>query len=64
MEALWPSPVKDWVPLKPGEHPRLVFRQSDVPALRKRAETPEGKYILSRLNTLLNGRWTHAEECP
>lgn len=51
----WPAPVKDWVGPKPGEHPRLFFRKSDIPALRKKAETPEGKAILKRLRKQLNG---------
>jgi len=51
----WPAPVKDWVEPEPGEHPRLFFRKSDIPALRKKAETPEGKAILARLRKQLNG---------
>jgi len=54
----WPSPVEGWVPLKPGEHPRLLFRKSDLPALRKRAKHPEAKLILARLNKLLQGPYT------
>lgn len=38
-----------------GEHPRLFFRKSDVPELRRRAETPEGKQIIARLRQQLNG---------
>jgi hypothetical protein len=33
-----------------------LFRQSDVLALRKRAETPEGRAIIARLRVLLNGQ--------
>lgn len=51
----WPSDVPGWVAVEPGEHPRLFFRQVDLPALRKRASTPEGKAILKRLRTLLDG---------
>jgi hypothetical protein len=36
-----------------GEHPRLLFRKADLAAIRKRAETPEGKGIVARLRTLL-----------
>lgn len=57
-DTLWPSPMQDWVPLEPGEHPRLIFRKSFVPELRKRAETPEGQVILERMQALLEGRWT------
>ncbi len=48
-----PAPVKGWTPVRPAEHPRLLFRKADLPALRKRAETPEGKAILARLEELL-----------
>lgn len=51
----WFVPVKDHRPFAPGEHPRLFFRKSDVPELRRRAETPEGKKIIARLRLLLNG---------
>ncbi len=51
----WPSPVVGHKSLEPGEHPRLLFRKSDLPALRARAKTPEGKAILKRLRFLLNG---------
>ena len=51
----WPAPVKGFVPPEPGEHPRLLFRRSDLPQLRKRAQTPEGKAILKRLREQLNG---------
>ncbi|MEI7831712.1 MAG: hypothetical protein WCJ56_00715 [bacterium] len=52
----WWIPVKDFVPVQPGEHPRLLFRKTDVPALRERAKTPEGKAIIARLRFLLNGK--------
>jgi hypothetical protein len=52
----WWTPVKDFKPVEPGEHPRLLFRKADVPALRKRAETAEGKAILERLRLLLDGK--------
>ena len=49
----WPSPVTGHVPPKPGEHPRLLFRKSDLPKLRERAKTKEGQAIIARLKTLL-----------
>lgn len=52
---LWPADVKGHVPVKPGEHPRLLFRRSDLPKLRARAKTPEGMAILKRLKITLNG---------
>ena len=51
----WPADVKGHVPIKPGEHPRLLFRRSDLPALRARAKTPEGRAIIKRLKITLNG---------
>ena len=50
----WPEPVKGHVPLEPGEHPRLIFRKKDVPVLRKRAETPEGKAIMERFRQVID----------
>ena len=40
-QSPWPADVKGFVPPAPGEHPRLLFRKSDLPELRKRAATPE-----------------------
>jgi len=52
----WYVRVEGFRPPKCGEHPRLLFRRSDLPALRSKAETPEGKAILRRLRRLLDGR--------
>ena len=54
----WTQPVEDWQPLEANEHPRLVFRAGDVERLRARAGTPEGKVILERMQTLLDGPFT------
>lgn len=51
----WPMPVKDWKAPQPGEHPRLFFRAADLPTIRQRAETAEGKAIVARLRTLVGG---------
>ncbi len=51
----WPTEVKGFVPVKPGEHPRLLFRKGDIERLRERAKTPEGQRILRRLRVQLNG---------
>ncbi len=47
--------VKNHRPIKPGEHPRLLFRKQDVPELRRRAGTPEGKIFVRRLKEMLGG---------
>jgi hypothetical protein len=36
-------------PLEQGEHPRLLFRKSEVEALRKKAQTPFGKLAMSKM---------------
>ena len=54
----WPGPVGGYVPLQPKEHPRLIFRKDDLPALKRRAKTPEGQAILKRLDLLLERRFT------
>jgi hypothetical protein len=54
-EDPWPAAAKDFVPVEPGEHPRLLFRKGDLPRLRNAAETPEGKALLRRLRVCLNG---------
>ncbi len=54
-ERPWQVPVKDWKPPQAGEHPRLLFRKSDLPMLRERAKTPEGKALIERLRRCLNG---------
>ena len=46
---LWTGPAPGFRPLGPNEHPRLIFRKSDLPMLKKRMETPEGKAIMQRL---------------
>lgn len=55
-ERPWFVAVKDWKPVPPGEHPRLFFRKSDLPELRRRAATPEGQVIIKRLRELLDGK--------
>lgn len=66
----WFVPVDGHVPVAATEHPRLLFRRTDLPALRARAETPEGQAILRRLRHVLNGgdgegpppQWSRATE--
>lgn len=51
----WFVSVPGFVPVKPGEHPRLFFRRDELPELRRRAATPDGQAILKRLRQQLNG---------
>lgn len=53
--ALWPGKVQDFVAPAAGEHPRLLFRKTDIPALRKRAETADGKSMIAQLKLQLGG---------
>ncbi len=52
----WFVPIKGFKPPAAGEHPRLLFRKSDLPALRKKAQTPEGQAMIKRLRYLLDGK--------
>jgi hypothetical protein len=51
----WPVEVKGFVPVAAGEHPRLLFRRTDLEALRRKAATPEGQAAVKRLGAQLNG---------
>ena len=57
----WHEPLPGFKALQAGEHPRLVFRKSDLPMLKKRAATPEGKEIMNqffaKLPFSLAGSW-------
>jgi hypothetical protein len=55
-KAPWPKKVEGYTPVKPGEHPRLLFRRSDLKAIRAKADTPAGKAIVKRLRYLLDGK--------
>lgn len=41
-------------PLQPQEHPRLIFRADQLPALQAKAKTPAGVAILAQLRKALN----------
>lgn len=53
--AGWPVEVKGFKAPAANEHPRLLFRKSDLPAIREKAKTPEGQAIVKRLRAQLNG---------
>lgn len=44
-------PMPGYVPVQPGEHPRILFRKSDVPRLRQRAQTELGRAALSLMGS-------------
>ena len=49
----WPLPVANHHPLKEEEHPRLIFRQNQLPILRDKAKTEAGQAILAQLKRVL-----------
>jgi hypothetical protein len=44
-----PPPPAGYVPVKPGEHPRILFRAADLPRLRQKAQSPLGQALLARM---------------
>ncbi|MEI7766537.1 MAG: PKD domain-containing protein [Phycisphaerae bacterium] len=55
LPAIVPVPVPGWQAPAVGEHPRLLFRGADLPAIKARAKTPEGAKIVERLRATLGG---------
>lgn len=49
----WPVPISNHQPLSPREHPRLIFRTSQLPNLREKAKTPAGEAIIAQLEKTL-----------
>ncbi|MGC9454637.1 MAG: hypothetical protein ACP5HU_07215 [Phycisphaerae bacterium] len=45
------EPKEGYGPVRAGEHPRLLFREQDLPALREKMDTPLGQAALQRMNT-------------
>ena len=58
-----------FTPPRRGEHPRLFFRKKDLPALRAKAQTPEGRRMIEHLRAQVrqareNGFGFMAPACP
>ncbi|NER33383.1 MAG: hypothetical protein F6J93_04845 [Oscillatoria sp. SIO1A7] len=49
----WPRFALGHEPVSPGEHPRLIFRQHQIPLLRQKAKTDRGQAILAQLRATL-----------
>lgn len=62
--ALVPRRLDSMLPAKPGEHPRLIFRRDDVPAIRRRAATPPGRALIQRVRQILGERTENASMAP
>lgn len=58
------SEKSHWTAPAPGEHPRLLFRQSDIPALKAKLATPWGQAELKRLQAQLAGKGGPDTEGP
>ncbi|MBM4019147.1 MAG: hypothetical protein FJ288_12610 [Planctomycetes bacterium] len=43
----------NFVPAKPGEHPRILFRAADLPRLREKTETPFGQAAMARMTDII-----------
>lgn len=56
--ADWSVPVPGWTAPLADEHPRLIFRKSEIARLRERAKSAEGAVIMKRLDGLLQGKLT------
>ncbi len=39
----------DWTPIETGEHPRVLFRKSDIPYLKAKAQTAFGQTAFARM---------------
>jgi hypothetical protein len=50
----WPKTITNHQPIQPREHPRLIFRKSQLPLLRKKAKTESGTAIIERLQIALD----------
>ncbi len=51
-------------PIQPQEHPRLIFRKQELPLLRKKAQTPYGKVIISHLEEALKAKIYYEAYAP
>ncbi len=52
---LFPQKIPNSISISPQEHPRLIFRKSQLPQIRQKAKTNYGRAILDRLNKSLRG---------
>lgn len=47
-----PEKVAGYQPPEAGERPRLLFRRSDLPELKRRAESDRGRQLIERIKTM------------
>lgn len=47
------QPIPNHQPITKGEHPRLIFRREEIPAIRAKIQTEYGQQIMNRLSEAL-----------
>ncbi len=60
-EVVWTQVEGIRIPLPPKNHPRLYLRSGDIPELRERLKTPEGKAILAKMKKAAKPRTAEEE---
>ncbi len=60
-EVVWTETDGVKIPLPPKEHPRLYLRSGDIPELKERLKTPEGKAIVSKMKKAAQPRTAEEE---
>jgi hypothetical protein len=46
-----PQPAAGFVPFKNDEHPRILFRKSDIPTLKEKAKAPTGRLAMDKIRS-------------
>lgn len=60
-EVVWAETDGVTIPLPPKEHPRLYLREGDIPQLREKMKSPDGKAILNKLRKASRPRTAEEE---
>ena len=60
-EVVWTETDGVTIPLPPKAHPRLYLRDANVPELREKMKTPEGKAILKKIKKAAKPRTAEEE---
>lgn len=60
-EVVWAETDGVTIPLPPKAHPRLYLRDANVPELREKMKTPEGKAILKKIKKAAKPRTAEEE---
>ena len=60
-EVVWIDMDGTRIPLPPRNHPRLYLRSADIPELKERLKTPEGRTILAKMKKAAKPRTVEEE---